>query len=661
MYVVYIDDICAHQPGDATAAMIEPRLEMAVGKAGSFSGRIAPTNPAYEHLLAMKSLVRVEQDGKPIFYGRIISIDKDFNKTMTITAEGELAYLLDTIQPPAEFHNITVRGFLDHLITTHNTQVGEAKHFRVGQVTVSDPNDSLYRYTNYETTLEAITDKLVKRLGGYLRLRYEHGARFIDYIEGFETLSNQDITFGTNLLDYSEGLNAADIATRIIPLGARLESSPIAALDAYTTIETINEGRAYVEDPDAIETFGIITRVVTFDNVTEPANLKRKAEHYLSDVQFADLTITLSAIDLHLLDTTIDAYRLGQGIRVYSPPHGMDRMFTLENLHISLDDPASSTITLGNTSKTTITGRSVSQNNELLARIESLPTQSNILGLARDNATALINAQTTGHVTTRPNEILIMDHKDKNSAQRLWRWNINGLGYSRTGINGPYGLAMTMDGAIVADFITTGVLNADLIKAGTLTDANGTITWNLATGSLSAKRLSIDSPNFTLTPSGEMSASGAAINGTITNETGDTKIRMRSGHLEIFYDGKELGLIGANGFVDDDNIAGLNFDLENTGDYMTWAAQPPGGGLYEMVWTYARSNFGSFSAGMLNAGCDIDMHNHTLKNVTFEEGGITGRIDFVTINSVNSNGSAGSWTKNCHMEFKNGILISATF
>ncbi len=88
------------------------------------------------------------------------------------------------------------------------------------------------------------------------------------------------------------------------------------------------------------------------------------------------------------------------------------------------------------------------------------------------NATQLITGNSGGYValhpSEKPQEIFIMDTPDMNSAQRVWRWNLSGLGYSSTGINGPFELAMTMDGAIVADFITAGTINGALIKAGSV-------------------------------------------------------------------------------------------------------------------------------------------------------------------------------------------------
>lgn len=665
MYQVFLDEHVLYIPGDDEAVLIDPVLELALGKSGTFSARVPKVNPLYEKLKALDSTVRVERDGVALFYGRILSVERDFYGTKSITCEGELAYLLDSVQEPSEFHDISPRAFLETLIAKHNNQMAKDgahnKRFTVGQVTVTDPNDSLYRYTNWETTLDAITDKLVKGLGGFLRVRHVGEVRYLDYLAESDNTNTQVIEFGENLLDYTDTLLAEDIATRVIPLGKRLETSSIAALEEYTTIKSVNSGKTYVESASAIQNFGIVTKTVSFENVSVPANLKKKAENYLKDSQFADVTLTLTAVDLHLVHADMEAMKIGDRIRVISPPHGMDRFFPLTRLSLALDRPESSSVTLGTEVKAGLSERSISENKELVERIERLPTQSDMLRLAKDNATALITAATTGHVVTRKNEILIMDTADKNTAKKVWRWNAGGLGYSKTGYNGTYGTAITMNGAIVADFITTGTLNADLIRAGTLKDKQGNISWNMSSGALTAKKLSIDSPNFKLTTYGYMTAKGASIDGSITASSGDTKVRVGYGHLSIYYNDKEMGLIGGNSFAQSNSIAGLNFDLENTGDYMTWAAQPASGGNYNMVWTYARSSFSGFTGGALNAGCDIDMHNYTLKNVNFEGGGISGTANFVKINSMSSDGTAANWSNNCYMTFKNGILIDGRF
>ncbi|KWZ07678.1 hypothetical protein AS261_11545, partial [Enterococcus faecium] len=84
------------------------------------------------------------------------------------------------------------------------------------------------------------------------------------------------------------------------------------------------------------------------------------------------------------------------------------------------------------------------------------------------NATAWITGNSGGHVVFRPekapSEILIMDTPNVANAKRVWRWNLNGLGYSDNGVNGPFGIAITSKGEIVADFIKVGTINAEVFE-----------------------------------------------------------------------------------------------------------------------------------------------------------------------------------------------------
>lgn len=120
---------------------------------------------------------------------------------------------------------------------------------------------------------------------------------------------------------------------------------------------------------------------------------------------------------------------------------------------------------------------------QIVEKLESMDSTETVLQMAKDNATALIKGgMKNSYVIVRENEVLIMDTKDINTATKVWRWNNGGLGYSSTGYNGTFGTAITNDGAIVADFITTGILNANLIKTGTLESLDGSVSINLGNG-----------------------------------------------------------------------------------------------------------------------------------------------------------------------------------
>lgn len=125
-------------------------------------------------------------------------------------------------------------------------------------------------------------------------------------------------------------------------------------------------------------------------------------------------------------------------------------------------------ITLGNFKESfTNMVSKLDQMQDEINKVSEMP--NSILNAAKENATKLINSGFGGNVRIYPERILIMDTKDEMTARKVWQWNINGLGYSSKGINGPYETAITNDGRIVADFITTGTLTGDLVRGGEVT------------------------------------------------------------------------------------------------------------------------------------------------------------------------------------------------
>lgn len=143
-------------------------------------------------------------------------------------------------------------------------------------------------------------------------------------------------------------------------------------------------------------------------------------------------------------------------IRVTSTPNGLDRFFPVSEMTIYLDKPSNNKLTLGTSySKNSLSTKTESNITSIKDKIEELPKKSEILEEAKKNASELIKTATNGHVVLGDNadELLIMDTNNKNTAKRVWRWNLNGLGYSKTGYKGSYELAMTMDGQILGTLI----------------------------------------------------------------------------------------------------------------------------------------------------------------------------------------------------------------
>lgn len=395
-----------------------------------------------------------------------------------------MTYLNDSIQRPARYQNYTVRGLLEAYVNAHNNQVEEKKRFKVGAVTVKDPNDSLYRYTNMNSTLQEIKEDLVDDLGGIIRIRHEGNDRYIDYLEDGQNVNSQRIEFGENLLDFTKEIDSSDIATAIVPLGNLLDEEKIEGLQTRLTIETVNGGKDFVYSKSAVEAYGWIVKTVTFDKVTTPDALKTRGEKYLSDIQFEKMVIEATAFDMGLANEDVEKFKLSDYIRVVSKPHGMDRRFRLTKMTLNLNEPGKDKFTLGKEEKISLSAKTNKTNQLLQRTIENTPPESKVLKEAKDNATALITSAMGGYVYKTTSELFIMDTDNPKTAKKVWRWNLNGLGYSSSGIDGPYGLAMTMDGSIVADFITTGVLSAELIKTGMLKDVLNKSFWNMKTGEM---------------------------------------------------------------------------------------------------------------------------------------------------------------------------------
>lgn len=744
MYRVYCNNSPLYDLRDEDLVLISPIVKIGENTAGSFEFSILPKHPHYEEVNELTSVITAYDGDEEIFCGRVVEITKDLYNRKKVICEGELAYFNDSIQRPARYQGLTVRGYLETLVNIHNQQVknqGIDKTFKVGAVTVQDNNDYVYKYTNWESTLEVIKTDLLKTYGGYLRIRKENGVRYLDYLADYPNTNTQVIEFGSNLLDFTHDMVASDIVTAVIPIGARLEDvTEVEGLDAYLTIKDVNGGVDYVYSQEAVKSYGWIFKTVKWDDVHVADNLLKKGKEYLSDIQFAQITLTVSAVDLHMLHVDMERIKVLDRIRVTSTPNGLDRFFPVSEMTIYLDKPSNNKLTLGTSySKNSLSTKTESNITSIKDKIEELPKKSEILEEAKENASQLIHSATNGHVVTTADEQLIMDTADKKTARKLWRWNLNGLGYSKTGYNGTYETAITMDGQIVGERLVGGSVDASKLSVSykssvekqisdAISDSNDYTDGQLKsywtrveveTAIKNTKDVVLISAKETATSytddklksystSAQIKVKTDSIESEVKKKLNSSDlstkiqqnasavkiawnniskyIQFESGELRIYdsavsssqklvskfnYNGCHfyrndyyVGKIGTNELQSDSSKKGLNFDLESNGAYMTWASKDSSSAnVYTMKWTYVQKNkgWGNYTSGELHAGCNINMHGWTLKNPSFEGGGINGTLNFVQVLKMSSDGTVASWSNGCKMQFKNGILISGTW
>lgn len=347
MYRVYCDDLLLYHSKLENLVLLHPSVELEVNKTGSFTFTIPHDHPYYGLIHKMKSIITVYQDDFLLFRGRVLDDEIGWHNEKAVTCEGEMAFLLDSILRPYDFAG-SIPEYLALLLDSHNSQVDAEKQFALGNVTVTDANEYIVRSNmDYTDTWTEMQNKLIKLLGGYLQIRHEKGVHYLDYLQDFTLLSPQKITFGRNLLDLKRIRKGADIATAVIPLGAKLKDADGNDTGERLTIAKVNDGSDTLVDADARAQYGLIVKTVIFDDVTEAKNLLTKGKAHLAGLVNLPETIELTAADLAALGQEITSFHIGTKVQVTSSPHGIDQLFTVSKLSINLLDPASNHLMLG--------------------------------------------------------------------------------------------------------------------------------------------------------------------------------------------------------------------------------------------------------------------------------------------------------------------------
>ena len=388
-YQIFCDGYLLHDSRLDEPRLLNPAIDLVVNTVGEFVFDMLAAHPYYDVVNKLSSVVTVYEVGKaePLFKGRVLDDDPiAYDKTKTVKCEGDLAYLNDMLMRPWDFAG-DVPEMLALILSEYNSQQPDAsKRLEMGIVTVTDPNQYIVRSS--EETLncfEVLRSRLFESsLGGYVKVRGT-SARYLDYTKESGKKSGQVLRFGENILDLKQYVNGADVATALLPYGAEytVKSYPNGAMPAeppdgwpegaepdpedYPEVETtyrtditsVNGGLDYIVDSAAEALFGRIYATVTWDDVALPQNLIQRAWDWLAEHALLSMTIELNALDLHLLDSDIDAFALGDYVRVISEPHAIDTEMQVTKMHIDLQDPSQTTITLG-FSTATLTEHTVS-------------------------------------------------------------------------------------------------------------------------------------------------------------------------------------------------------------------------------------------------------------------------------------------------------------
>ena len=336
----------------------------------SFTFMIYPNNAGYNALNAYTTIVRVRNTkrSRDDFVGRVLQITPNMDASgmiaKTVVCESRLGYLHDSVQPFDEVKHYAgddtrtrLEEFIDTLLDNHNAQVEEYKRIYRGTVTVQpfESSDGVTKGLNWQSTFDAISEKLIGSFGGYIRLREIAGILYLDYLAEVGTTRSTVIEVGRNMRAASKEIDPSGIITRLIPLGAKLttvdEEGNEVESEERLTIAELNDGVDYIEAAEYAQQFGIKYGTVIFDDVTDASNLLRKGIEWLAANNGLAVSHDIDALDLSLIGLDIDDFVISDRYPVKNAAIGINDILKIIKKTTNIIEPHNSSFEMGDLMK----------------------------------------------------------------------------------------------------------------------------------------------------------------------------------------------------------------------------------------------------------------------------------------------------------------------
>ena len=475
MYKITVQNLSGSEttiyfPGNINYTVISAVITYEIGLAGEFNFVIPVTNPAYD-LIVRNAIITVYEDEKEIWRGDIRNIKTNFDKSLSVYVVEDLAWLGEEPTAMTAVYSETYSQRFDSIITAYNSNNVAKRQFTKGQLTAQSPSGACSWEPEYGDSVLSGLRKFVAKDNGYLKVRrsYSGGTltRYIDIVklEDYGKQSSQKIEFGSNLIGFVKDMDVTNMCNVLFPYGAETET------ELYGDIMQRIAGTP-IENVSSVSVYGRRAKTVVFDT-DSLATLNSLASAYLTRYSQPALTLEVQAADLNGVEN-VDAFMVGDSVRVVADVYAVDQWIYITKLDTNLLDKSQNQITLSDTVRTaSLTSRVLSNTQDL----KEARTPLSILDAAKQNAFQILTGENGGIVTFATNEndqiveLLIANNLDIEQATKAWRWNLSGLAYlHRQYVTDDWsvGIAATMDGGFVADYITTGNLNANLLTTGTI-------------------------------------------------------------------------------------------------------------------------------------------------------------------------------------------------
>lgn len=346
-------------------------IKQAINSIESFEFTLYPNAEAYDCITERTTLVEVYnlKTRNFEFKGRVLNSNRSMDSSgiisKTFTCEGRLAYLHDSIQSYKDATNYTISEYLQKLLDEHNSQVEDYKKIYIGTVdNTLDSNNNTYKGISDDTTYKNIQEDLLDTYGGVMYLSYDEDDKtYLNYVKyaNYGVLQGQPVQLSYNMIDVSEDVDTSELFTRLYPLGAYADDKNTTRIN----ISSVNNGKKYIDNEEAIKEWGIIAKNQVWENITDKNILKSKAETYLNNNCVVKMSVSINAIERNLLGIgTWPKFKIGDRYWIQNGLLGLKYTLRLYGKTIKLSEPHKPTLEFGDKSYSLINWQNKKNNEE---------------------------------------------------------------------------------------------------------------------------------------------------------------------------------------------------------------------------------------------------------------------------------------------------------
>ena len=413
----------------------------------------------------------------------VYKVSKPINGEFTVYAE-HVSYILSGYPVPTVSVTGNAQVAINAILTAAKNQLGKATGFTAATTDITLSSSINLSNVSARAALGGVEGSVLYTYGG----EYE----FDNYTIKLHKARGKDngvrIAYGKNMTELKCDVDMSASYTGIF---------------GYVKTDDVNLTSSY----NVTNASGISTRILVRDfssdfgsNAPTQSSLDAAVKKYAedNDINSIKASVTVSFVNLaqspeYANIAPLEAVNLCDTVTIYHKELGVNiKAKVIKTIYDTIAEKYTK-IELGSarTNMSSIISQTVKEATD--AKNIAISSKSEVTAAYQEaiaNATAAITGNSGGYIrlnpSENPQELLIMNTADASTATKIWRWNLSGLGYSSTGYNGTYKTAITQDGHIVADFIDTGTLTANIIKAGIMQSTNGEFSFNLESGHIYA-------------------------------------------------------------------------------------------------------------------------------------------------------------------------------